>query len=595
MLNFFLVLLHHPLTGLLFAIWHFLSWSEHGTQIFDGFSQTMLTKMGLEAADFKDLNKAWYGKGAMAAQAPHPLTTTEPAPRSPMADTSDDFATMVSKPLLQYHGSSYKDSIVPTPPPQYPRYQKTTMVSTPRSQYPGYHEPNHPVQTTTFEPPPSQYPAPSWCKGAQYHVGKWHPGHGSLRLHYVCEKDSLPGVSRCSPGWHMFQGSCYRAVTDEAMDRSEAEKSCFRQESSLVQIGTQAENEFVQKLVGWNTAWIGLELVGSSTYGQCAWRRTTEGYSNFFNFDNCDNCNSFYPTGDCEETPKHAYMNDWNALCMPPPGKAWPANIPTDSVNLMAVVGLLVTLAIVALFSPFCFACVYKKTVSDRRQAVPQLDAAAVPAPTAEDFPFSLCGCFEDMDICCHAFWCNMTRAADTHHAAGTEKFLNIVLFWICCIVVGSVVGDPTGMLPGVIMAVGMTYKRRALKERLGIKAGSSCKDFLLWWCCGSCAIAQEARAIDQAAGVTVKCCCSIRRRASPANLVGPPVTAAGALAQPLQASPQIAVTSFPTVSQQQRQLPAYMVPQNVVAPQLSPQSAQPIQPIVAQVISIQPPAARFQ
>lgn len=137
----------------------------------------------------------------------------------------------------------------------------------------------------------------------------------------------------------------------------------------------------------------------------------------------------------------------------------------------------------------------------------------------APNFQFPLCGCFADMNICCHTCWCWSIRAADTHQAAATEKYWTVILWWVFSLIVGSFVGGSGGLdraIAGLMMAAIMTSKRQALRARLGIAPGSSCEDFFTWWCCAPCVVAQEAREVDHAAGVSVKCCCSLGLTARP-------------------------------------------------------------------------------
>merc|ERR1719326_1169154 len=107
------------------------------------------------------------------------------------------------------------------------------------------------------------------------------------------------------------------------------------------------------------------------------------------------------------------------------------------------------------------------------------------------------------MNTCCHSFLCMsmLARAGDTHQAAGTEKFWNVIGWWIISIIGGIFIKASTGIpgSTGLIMAAVMTGKRQALRARLGIAPGSTFHDFLLWWCCTPCVVAQEAREVDLA------------------------------------------------------------------------------------------------
>lgn len=277
-------------------------------------------------------------------------------------------------------------------------------------------------------------------------------------------------------------------------------------------------------------------------------------------------------------------MNYWKAVCMPPP---WFAGLGARMMMLGGIVLVLVCLVLAACcFAPCVFAWMYKKKVSDQRQPLP-----ALPTPgvfTQQDFRFSLCDCFSDMSICCHTFWCPMARAADTHHAAGSDKFWNVVLYWLGSSFVGACIGgDSFGKcIASVVLALIMTSRRQELRAKLGISPGENCTDFMLWWCCSPCAVAQEAREIDVATGVKVRCCCNLLSNGIPRSLeldsmVGPAVSAApaasepttwGSYAEPLRASPQVVDIALPATA------PA-------------PAAAAAPQPMVATIIHIQPPA----
>merc|ERR1719359_1966160 len=188
---------------------------------------------------------------------------------------------------------------------------------------------------------------------------------------------------------------------------------------------------------------------------------------------------------------------------MPPP---WFQGMNQRFMMALCVFAVVCGLLIVCLscLVPLCFACLYKQKVTDTRQTLPDFRGYATQqVPLAQSFRFPVFGCFEDCNVCLHSWFCSSVRTGDTHQAAGTEKFWNIILWWIFAGVVGAVIGGSSGGARGVaglIMAAVMTGKRQALKQRLGIAPGSSCEDFMLWWCCTPCVIAQEAREVDHAA-----------------------------------------------------------------------------------------------
>merc|ERR1719162_2118760 len=147
---------------------------------------------------------------------------------------------------------------------------------------------------------------------------------------------------------------------------------------------------------------------------------------------------------------------------MPPP---WFGAIGMRMMILAGIVCVVVGLALVAsCFVPCLFACIYKQKVSDQRQPLPVLPTPSV--WTQQDYRFGLFDCFSDMSICCHTFWCPMVRAADTHQAAGSDKFWNVVMYWIGSSFVGCMLGgDGFGkFIASIILAVVMTGKRNELR-----------------------------------------------------------------------------------------------------------------------------------
>lgn len=220
----------------------------------------------------------------------------------------------------------------------------------------------------------------------------------------------------------------------------------------------------------------------------------------------------------------------------------------------LCILGIVVgaILCLVIMTSPCVFAYKYKQKVTDKRESM--VDFRMPETPTVHGFRAPLCGCFSDWSIFWHTFCCSTARTADTHHAAHTEKFWTVFALWTLAPLAGSMLmGSLGSAIAGVLMAMFMTGKRAALRTKFGIAPASFFEDCMLWWCCPLCVVAQEAREVDNAAGVDVHCCCKLMRRNafSPAGMVGPAVMASAATA-----------------------------------------TATPSQPIVAQIIHIQPPVA---
>lgn len=63
----------------------------------------------------------------------------------------------------------------------------------------------------------------------------------------------------CSPGWNYFQGSCYY-FSSTPKSWSDSKTDCIGKSASLVNIGSDAENKFVNNQIT-NNAWLGLKEV----------------------------------------------------------------------------------------------------------------------------------------------------------------------------------------------------------------------------------------------------------------------------------------------------------------------------------------------
>ena len=63
----------------------------------------------------------------------------------------------------------------------------------------------------------------------------------------------------CSPGWNYFQGSCYY-FSSTPKSWSDSKTDCLRKCASLVNIGSDAENEFINNQIT-NITWLGLKEV----------------------------------------------------------------------------------------------------------------------------------------------------------------------------------------------------------------------------------------------------------------------------------------------------------------------------------------------
>jgi len=107
--------------------------------------------------------------------------------------------------------------------------------------------------------------------------------------------------------------------------------------------------------------------------------------------------------------------------------------------------------------------------------------------------------CFQDKNTCLMSFCCSGIRWADTMSMAG------LLGFWVA-LVIYQLFAGLNAVFPalgfGVLLLVMCVYFRQALRTKLDMPRGSVVtvlQDFLFYCCCPCCAIAQEARVVEQA------------------------------------------------------------------------------------------------
>eukprot|EP00929_Paragymnodinium_shiwhaense_P080648 TRINITY_DN42073_c0_g1_i1.p1 TRINITY_DN42073_c0_g1~~TRINITY_DN42073_c0_g1_i1.p1 ORF type:complete len:512 (-),score=56.83 TRINITY_DN42073_c0_g1_i1:118-1653(-) len=196
------------------------------------------------------------------------------------------------------------------------------------------------------------------------------------------------------------------------------------------------------------------------------------------------------------------------------------------AVAISVILSILMSLAVT---TGFAFA--YKQRVVNRKPALMN------PVPErwrchGETFPVGLCDCFGDIDICLHTTCCLPVRMADTYASAGVDDYwksfwLFIGLVILCRMVLSLVLGHLADQICQGMFAVVFTYKRAALRQRLGgFSHGFPWADCLLLCCCPLCVACQEARVLDSAMGVRTSCCCrlSLAAESELVGIVGPPV-----------------------------------------------------------------------
>lgn len=196
-----------------------------------------------------------------------------------------------------------------------------------------------------------------------------------------------------------------------------------------------------------------------------------------------------------------------------------------------ATIGFFVAVG-VALLLPIIIAVVYKKKVTDNRKPLEAVDNIAPQLQARNGFKFGLFDCFGDSSACLHGFFCGSVRIADTYSTGGVMQFwlviftpliasLGVAVIAIIAQLIGSTGSNDYTYLVSVCIALIFARCRGQLRQRLGgveAKFQDTFIDVLTWWCCGCCAIIQEARSVDAVQGVEVQCCCTLQQASASAS-----------------------------------------------------------------------------
>lgn len=149
---------------------------------------------------------------------------------------------------------------------------------------------------------------------------------------------------------------------------------------------------------------------------------------------------------------------------------------------------------------------------------------ATDPSKTAEgfeDWKFRFCFCFEDPLVCLCAFCCPAIRWAET-----ISFVPDLLSFWWAFFTFMFLLAfarfEVTMLFCVIGLALMCTSYRQELRHRFGMEAGGSTyiTDCLLYFCCMCCAIAQEARHVEEAlkSGHQAVTCPEDRKQAAGAN-----------------------------------------------------------------------------
>jgi len=173
---------------------------------------------------------------------------------------------------------------------------------------------------------------------------------------------------------------------------------------------------------------------------------------------------------------------------------------------------------------------VYKALVTNRRDPFPD----PVPAEYSlsdKGFKHGTLGCCGDIHYLLYGCCCLPCRVSDTFDAAAVasywQTFASFVALWFAAPLLALLVD---AMLPSAWFlraplwlalelrwAKHLAQQRKVLRQRLGDKQPeeSFWSDLFCFCCCLCCTAIQDARQVDGASGVAVRCCCKLQQRES--------------------------------------------------------------------------------
>jgi len=140
-----------------------------------------------------------------------------------------------------------------------------------------------------------------------------------------------------------------------------------------------------------------------------------------------------------------------------------------------------------------CYAFCYKQKVVDKVSKIPHQNKQY-----DHDFPYGLCDCIKDMNMCLMVWCCPLVRIAHTNDVA------QVCGFWetLCCMGCSALA---CGMGPCCLNV----YFRIHLKDHLGLE-DHCLNDMVLAFCCLPCITGQQGLSVDYLGGYTVKCPCDV-------------------------------------------------------------------------------------
>jgi len=169
------------------------------------------------------------------------------------------------------------------------------------------------------------------------------------------------------------------------------------------------------------------------------------------------------------------------------------------------ITGTIIMQSLVSIFmSMICLLiCAFGYTRVKKDAVYPPQDGTdhSVQALSTGKWRYGMFDCMHDSHICLISCCCPCIRWSDTMRMAG------LMAFWTAIFVMGflGAASSLTGGLALLVMLCLATYRRQQVRKLFGMNSGdatSYCEDCCLYIFCSCCAIAQEARQLEEAYAV---------------------------------------------------------------------------------------------
>mmetsp|Transcript_98877 Transcript_98877/g.313882 ORF Transcript_98877/g.313882 Transcript_98877/m.313882 type:complete len:358 (+) Transcript_98877:72-1145(+) len=222
---------------------------------------------------------------------------------------------------------------------------------------------------------------------------------------------------------------------------------------------------------------------------------------------------------------------------------------------IMLLVSLFLALMIASACAPCVAGCMYHPGVTVPKKPLFPMNPQEIPPPLSlaapmGDFPQPLLSCTENMPVCCWSFCVPTVRQGDTLEVARVTGFWVPLLASMAVNIISAFVQDSARsifgqasqvpavipLLASLLMAAIFGFWRGKLREQLGGPKMEYSQQFAVdtvTHCfCHPCAVAQEARQLDDVTGTQLECGCKFTYKGNPPNagqpIVGMPVAVGG-------------------------------------------------------------------